>query len=146
MVRGDNYSLKKIAEIVKNEKRKHDYIVALFQLYLENLGVPKESIVVMQEYRGLQPDLVWVHNGYAVIVFEIMDPDVNIRDPNVRQRFERLVIYPYIQFIRPWYVVLTDGISMYIYDYQFNLVYQRDSLLDLTPEEEKSIRKMLFLE
>jgi len=141
-----NYSLRRIAEIVMNERRKHDYIVALFQLYLENSGVPKENILVMQEYRGLQPDLIWIHNGFAVIVFEIMDPDVNIRDPNIRQRFERLLIYPYIQFIRPWYVVLTDGLAMYIYDYQFRLVYQNDNMAQLSHEEEKKIRKMLFLE
>ena len=141
-----NYSLRRIAEIVYKEKRKHDYIVALFQLYLQNLGVPRENIIVMQEFRGFQPDLVWVHNGFAVVVFEIMDPDANIRNPAVRQRYEKLIIVPYIQFIRPWYVVLTDGLSLYIYDYQFKLVYRNDNLLELTPEEERNIRKMLFLE
>ncbi len=145
MSRPSNYSLKKIAEIVYSEKRKHDYIVALFQLYLQNLGVPRENILVMQEFKGLQPDLIWLHNGFAVIVFEIMDPEVNIRDPSIRRRYEHLIIYPYIQFIRPWYVVLTDGLSLYIYSHEFRLVYQKDNLLELSPEEEMVIRKTLFL-
>jgi len=141
----NSYSLKRIAEIVVREKRKHDYIVALFQLYLQKLGVPRENILVMQEYKGLQPDLVWIHNGFAVLVFEVMDPDVNIRDPGIRKRFESLIVLPYIQYIRPWYVVLTDGVSLYIYDYQFRLIYQKDNLMSITPEEEKQIRKILFL-
>ena len=139
------YSLRRIAEIVVKEKRKHDFIVALFQLYLEHCGIPKSHLIIMEEYKGLNPDIVWIHNGYAVLIFEIMDPSANIRDPSIRRRYETLLVLPYIKVIRPWYVVLTDGISMYIYNYEFKLVYQNDNLLEITPEEEKRIKKLLFL-
>ena len=141
-----SFSLRRIAEIVKKEKRKHDFIVAMFQMYLEHCGIPKENLLIMQEYKGLQPDIVWIHNNYAVLVFEVMDPDVNIKDENVRKRFEHMLILPYIKVIRPWYVILTDGISMYIYNYEFKLVYSVDDLEKISPEEEKKIRELLFLE
>ncbi len=143
---GSGLSLRRIARIVREERRKHDYIVALFQMYLERAGVPRSSLLVMEEYKGLQPDIVWIHNGFPVVVFEVMDPDANIRDPAVRRRFESLLILPYIQVLRPWYVVLTDGISLFIYDYQFTLVYSVEDLESIGSEEEHKIRKILFLE
>ncbi|MCR8453582.1 MAG: hypothetical protein NDP13_01160 [Crenarchaeota archaeon] len=139
-------SLKKIARIVKTENRKHDFIVALFQMYFEKSGVPRSNLIVMDNYNELQPDLVWVHNNFPVVVVEVMDPEVNIRDPTVRGRFEKLLVLPYIQILRPWYVVLTDGISMFIYNYEFKLVYQNDDLEGISSEEEHRIRKILFLE
>jgi len=141
-----SFSLRRIAEIVKNDRKKHDFIVAMFQMYLEHCGIPKENLLIMQEYKGLQPDIVWIHNGYAVLVFEVMDPDVNIRDGSVRKRFEHMLILPYIKVIRPWYVILTDGIAMYIYNYEFKLVYSIDDLERITSEEEKKVRQLLFLE
>jgi len=143
---GSGLTLRRIAQIVKREKRKHDFVVALFQMYLEGAGVPRSSLLVMEEYKGLQPDIVWVHNGFPVVVFEVMDPDVNIRDPSVRKRFENLLILHYVRILRPWYVVLTDGISLYIYDYQFALVYAVEDLESISSEEEHRIRKILFLE
>ena len=146
MAENSGLTLRKIARIVKQEHKKHDYIVALFQMYLERLGVPRNSLLIMEEYKGLQPDIVWVHNGFPVIVFEIMDPDANIRDPSVRKRFENMLIWPYIQILRPWYTVLSDGVSMYIYDYKFDLVYFIEDLEKIDQNEEHRIRKMLFLE
>lgn len=142
----EGLSLRKIAKIVKTEKRKHDFIVALFQMYFENAGVPRNCLLVMEKYRELQPDLIWVHNGFPVIVLEVMDPEINIRDPNARGRYEKLLILPYIQILRPWYVVLTDGISLYIYDYKFKIIYHVDDLETISNEEERNIRRILFLE
>lgn len=143
----ENYNLAKIGNLVKNEKKQsHDMIVYLFQLWLEKKGINSSNLIILEEYKGLTPDII-VHNNEEVqIVFEIIEPDPSwdIDQKEVRQKLERMLIRAYSYVYKPKIIVLSNGIKMLIYDQNCNIIEKIDDLSQITNEKEKYIEKLLL--
>ncbi len=145
----NEYSLKKIGELVKYKKIKasHDMIVYLFQLWLERHGVSIKKMKILEEFKGLAPDIiVFKDNSNISVIWEIIEPDPewDISIESIKTKLERMLIRPYIHVYKPKIVVLTNGTRMIIYDSKGNQIKEVTDLSLIDSEKEKEIEEILL--
>jgi len=144
----EDYSLKKIGDLIKSKKVKatHDMIVYLFQLWLEKHGISLKDMKILEEYMGLAPDILVFNNNGISTVWEIIepDPDWDINVETIRTKLERMLVRPYLYVYKPRIVVLTNGTRFIIYDSKGNVIEDIADLSLIDSEKEKEIEHVLL--
>lgn len=145
----EQYSLRKIGELIKTRRIKatHDMIVYLFQLWLEKHGIPLSKMKILEEFKGLAPDIIVFRDDSKIsAVWEIIepDPDWNIEVESIKTKLERMLVRPYIYVYKPKIVVLTNGTRLIIYDSKGNIIDDINDLSIINAEKEEEIERMLL--
>jgi len=140
-------SLKKIGYLVNEGRKSHDFIVVMFKMWLTNNGVSEEKIMIQREMRGIQPDIVVLgEEGRIKSVWEIIEPDQNwnLRNKDVRKKLEVLIVKAYNHILAPEVSVLTDGISMLIYDQRGAVLTEINDLSKVEDDLEEKIKEIVL--
>jgi len=142
-----NYTLAKIGLLIKEGKirKTHDMIVYLFQLWLERKGISKENLIVLEEYKGLTPDIIVHINNNVLSVWEIIEPDPtwSLSDQTVRKKVETMLIKAYAFVYHPKAIILSDGMRMYIYDGNGKLISEINDISEINVKKEKEIEQIV---
>jgi len=145
----NEYNLSRIGKLLRENKvrKTHDMIVYLFQLWLEKKGVPLKNMIILDEYKGLSPDIIVFNNNKVVSsVWEIIEPDPqwDINNETVREKLEKMLIRAYARVYSPRVIVLSDGMSMFIYDSSGKLLYRISDLSKIDRKKEKQIEEIIL--
>ncbi|MCD6491274.1 MAG: hypothetical protein J7K59_03155, partial [Candidatus Korarchaeota archaeon] len=102
----EEYTLSRIGSLLKEGKvkKRHDMIVYLFQVWLEKHGLKKEKMKILEEYKGIRPDIIVFKEDNSLIVWEIIepgDPNYDILNPEIRKKLENLLIRIYRHILKP---------------------------------------------
>lgn len=142
------FSLARIGLLVKegDVKKTHNMIVYLFQLWLEREGVGRENMKIMEEYRGLSPDIIVYSESDIISVWEIIEPDQewDLLAQEVRRKLENIVLRAYAYVYKPRAIVLTNGIQFYIYDKMLNPIREILDLSKINKNDEEELKHYLI--
>ncbi|MHA1664659.1 MAG: hypothetical protein ACTSVW_02365 [Candidatus Njordarchaeales archaeon] len=137
----EEYTLSRIGSLLREGKvkKRHDMIVYLFQVWLEKHGVKKEKMKILEEYKGIRPDIIVFKEDNSLIVWEIIepgDPNYDILNPEIRKKLENLLIRIYRHILKPKFIILTDGLSMIIYNSDGQIIKILDDLSSTVADDD----------
>ncbi|GEM_PF-3465918 len=144
---------REVAKILKERtdlKPRHGIIIYLFEKYLESLGFEKDKdYKVEANIQDLDVDIItYDKDGKIKVVWEIIGPEDGdmLHNNGFREILEKVLVKTYAYVLKPKYVILTDGFSLYVYDSQGKLVkdVSTDDLYSTNSDYENKIRKILL--
>ncbi len=112
-----------IAQILRTRsdiKAKEGVIIWMFMRYLESLGFKRgEDFDIESNLNNVDVDIViYDNNKRPVVIVDVIEPSnfSSLRDENFVKLVERVLVRSYIYALKPEFVVVTDGLSIFVYD------------------------------
>lgn len=145
-------SIRDIGLTLKNRrdlKATHGIIIYLIEKYLESNGLSKGKDFRVEEYiNDLELDIVTIDGtGKISTVWEVLEPDpvYNVENQEFLNKIENLLIRTYSIILKPRYIILTDGKTLFVYDSSGKRVTELSTydISEVDDEFEKKFREII---
>ena len=145
--------VKEVAKILKERKDlkpSHGIIIYLFEKYLESLGLERDrDYKIEANIRDLDLDIViFDSDGNIKIVWEVIGPEEGdmLSNSDFREILEKVMIRTYAYVLKPKYIVLTDGFSLFVYNDKGERIEELSThdLCQINSNFEQKIRKIIL--